>query len=285
MKAVKIMWSGLSKPVGKKALWILANQSKLAKKAQAEDSKYEGKRHNARIVSGVSHFDYRDPNLIPFWEMEWDDEELVAEVQDLTWYRYSDICDPLKDRPREFDVLVDLSDDLEAFDEVLGRAVRAEKPLVISGSDLPSRQMAALYTATNRIPIFYDKVIHFGFKKFVDEAVEFAKEQNSKLYLFENFYEGKKLPSKESKLIQKKILEVTGKEVEVSSSATLSKGSWSHDWWMESETNTGDHPSCNIFGVDDLADNVLAIAAIMAKQPVKAGEFYNLEKLWGQLPV
>lgn len=73
----------------------------------------------------------------------------------------------------EIDVIVDFSHP-DVFDRVLELAICTDKPLVSGTSGLSNRQMATLYDATNRIPIFRGGNFRFKVKKFIDEAVKLA---------------------------------------------------------------------------------------------------------------
>ncbi len=116
----------------------------------------------------------------------------------------------------------------------------------------------------------------FKVKKFIDEAVKLAMATPGNLTLYENFYEGKSLPSETSKVIQRRISEATGKNIGVRSSATLGRKNLVCDWKI------GDL-HCRTVGFDELAHDVLEIAKVMAKKPVKKGELYDLDELWDDL--
>lgn len=64
--------------------------------------------------------------------------------------------------------------------------------------------------------------------------------------------------------------------IEVDSRATLSKEQLVCDWRI------GDL-HCQTFGFDELAHNVLEIAKVMTKKPVKFGAFYDLDEIWDEL--
>lgn len=175
----------------------------------------------------------------------------------------------------EIDAIVDFSHP-DVFDKVLELAIRTNKPLISGTSGLSKRQMASLYDATNRIPIFRGGNFRFKVKKFIDEAVKLAMTTPGNLTLYENFYKGKSLPSETSKVIQRRIIEATGKNIGVSSSATLDKTDLPCDWRI------GDL-HCRTVGFDELAHDVLEIAKVMTKKPVKKGELYDLDELWDDL--
>lgn len=138
--------------------------------------------------------------------------------------------------------------------------------------------------ATNRIPVFRGGNFRFKVKKFIDKAVELAKTANGNLTLYENFYEGKSLPSETSKVVKKRIEEATGKTIEVYSLANLPKDNLPCNWKLDLGTEMRNCLECNTVGFDELAHDVLEIAKVMAKKPVKRGEFYDLDEIWDDIP-
>ncbi len=286
MGKVRIMWSNISEGIGKTALKMLATETSLAKRTMIDEKHLRG----VEIVAGVSYLNYGDPDLIPFWEIEWRDRTLEVEVENFKWYYYKDIASLLKDnRLLDFDVLINfpnnIKDNGEVFNAALECAVCAGKPFITSSQNLSDRQKAALYSATNRIPVFCDEIFHFRFKMFLDEVVEFARNQDGRLTLFESFYEDRSLPSIESGIIQREVLKATGKEIEVCTNATLSKESLIQDWWVDSSPSPGNTPHLCVRTFDEYADNILKIAKIMAVQTVQAGEFYTLNQIMSHLSV
>ena len=142
-----------------------------------------------------------------------------------------------------------------------------------------------LYDATNRIPVFRGGNFRFKVKKFIDEVVELAKTQNGNFTLYENFYEGKSLPSETSRVIRRRIFEATGKTIWVYSSANLPKKDLPCDWRIDLGTELRNSLHCRTVGFDELAHDVLEIAKVMANKPVKKGELYDLDEIWEDLPV
>ncbi len=199
------------------------------------------------------------------------------------WYCYADIANPLKERPKDFDIIVDFSHP-DVFEEVVELAVRTHVPLISGTSGLSDRQMAMLYDATNRIPVFRGGNFRFKVKKFIDQAVELAKTQNGNFTLYENFYEGKSLPSETSRVIQRRIFEATGKTIGVRSSANLPKEDLPCDWRIDLGTELRNNLRCHTVGFDELAHDVLEIAKVMVNKPIQKGEFYDLDEIWGDLP-
>lgn len=181
-------------------------------------------------------------------------------------------------------VMVDFSHE-SVFERVVELAVRTHVPLISGTSGLSDRQMAMLYDATNQIPVFRGGNFRFKVKKFIDEAVEFARRHDGNLALYENFYEGKSLPSETSKVVRRRILEATGKEIHVYSSATLPKEKLPCDWQIGVERRQlVDCPRCRTIGFDELAHDVLEIAKVIIKKPVKKGDFYDLDEIWDEIP-
>lgn len=265
MEATRILWSGLTGRAGRAAIMEAANVP------------------GVEIVAGMKRFTSGA-----------DDCHLRGEVfEGVEWFSYDASLIglyglvPLVEQTR-IDVVVDFSHP-NAFDKTLELAVRTGKPLVSGTSHLSNRQMASLYDATNRIPVFRGGNFCFKVKKFIDEAVELAQNTTGALTLYENFYEGKSLPSQTSGVVQRRIAKATGKTVEVKSWATFDKESLICDWLLVAhhpksppKVNQGE-AHCRTIGFDELAHDVLEIAKVMAHKPIKPGEFYGLDELWDNL--
>lgn len=261
---VKILWSGLTGRIGREAmnlLWKVAG---------------------VEVVAGLKR------------KVTGADDCLLYGEKNVEWMSYrTDVCGlyglaNLAQRAG-VDVIVDFSHP-DVFDKVLDVAIRAEMPLVSGTSGLSDWQMARLYDATLRIPVFRGGNFRFKVKKFIDEAVELARNTNGILTLYENFYRGKRLPSETSKVVQKRIAEATEKMVEVKSWDTFDKDSLICDWRliahhpMVPPNITQGDIHCRTIGFDELAHDVLEIAKVMAVKPVKKGEFYDLDEIWDELP-
>ncbi len=170
------------------------------------------------------------------------------------------------------------------FEKIVELAVRTNVPLISGTSGLSDRQMAMLYDATNRIPVFRGGNFRFRVKKFIDGAVKLAFSAQD-LVLREKFYAGKSLPSETGRVIRRRIHEATGKNIEIFSKCPYLKESLICEWMLD-----GDGPglkkglACKVFGFDELAHDVLEIAKVMATKPVKKGEFYDLDEIWDELP-
>lgn len=199
------------------------------------------------------------------------------------------LADLVKQRAKA-DIIIDFSHP-DVFELIVELAVRTHVPLISGTSGLSNRQMAMLYDATNQIPVFRGGNFRFKVKKFIDEAVEFAQNEPGQLELYENFWKGKELPSETSKVIQKRILEATGREVKVRSSTTFAQDNRISDWKLRVQRRvspTAMHRNglhCRVVGYDELAHDVLEIAKIMKNKPVKKGEFYDLDEIWDEIPV
>ncbi len=275
MSDVRILWSGLTGRTGREAMEQVKEMSGI------------------KIVAGISRFDY-DGAALRIEEMQSDADGLhpsrehdFGEVK--KWYLYQDIANPLKGVPEDFDAMVDFSN-IEVFDQVVECAVRARKPLICGTFGLSDRQIASLYDATNHIPVFRGGNFRFKVKKFIDEAVELAIREEGRLDLYEEFYKGKSLPSEISRVLQRRIMETTGRTVEVHSADDYGYMNLICNWEFqvhreESPTNTfQEKVHCRTIGFDELAHDVLEIAKVMAKKPVKKGEFYDLDEIWDDIP-
>lgn len=192
-------------------------------------------------------------------------------------------------RRANIDVIVDFSHP-DVFEKVVELAVRTNVPLISGTSGLSNRQMATLYDATHRIPVFRGGNFRFKVKQFIDDAVEFAKRNKGSFDLYENFWQGKDLPSETSKVLQRRIFEATKREVIVHSSATFAPGNWINDWELQVHRHLSptamfqDKISCRVIGFDELAHDVLEIAKVMATKPIQKDEFYGLDEIWDDLP-
>ncbi len=251
METTRILWSGLTGSIGFEAIKAAQDMA------------------DVDIVMGLSRRDMSgiiDINGEKFEGVNW----AKYETGMFGLYGLVELT-----KQAEIDAIVDFSHP-DVFDKVLELAIRTNKPLISGTSGLSKRQMASLYDATNRIPIFRGGNFRFKVKKFIDEAVKLAMTTPGNLTLYENFYKGKSLPSETSKVIQRRIIEATGKNIGVSSSATLDKTDLPCDWRI------GDL-HCRTVGFDELAHDVLEIAKVMTKKPVKKGELYDLDELWDDL--
>lgn len=263
----RICWSGLTGRTGREAISQLK------------------KVDNVEIVSGISRFDHGSMGGLQKIE----DVESCADGLYVTgsvdfsgierWYCYDGIANPLKELSQNFNILVDFSS-ADVFDRVLDLAVRTHVPLISGTSRLSNRQMARLYDATNSIPIFRGGNFRFKVKKFIDEVVELAMEGGD-FVLNEKFYAGKSLPSETSRVIQRRIMEATGKHLDVFSNTPYAQDSLICEWIFTTENG---ELSCKTEGFDELAHDVLEIAKVMIRKPVRPGKFYDLDEIWDELP-
>lgn len=272
-ETTRILWSGLTGRTGREA--IMQDVAEV------------------KIVAGVSRYD--NAGTVSISRMGQDArglyEDKTYNFKGVKWYMYDNVSNPLKDCPYggDFDVIVDFSNE-EAFASVLELAVRTGKPLISGTSGLSDGQIASLYDATNRIPVFRGGNFRFKVKKFIDEAVELAKKEKGRLDLYENFYKGKSLPSETSKVIQRRISEATGRTVEVHSSDTFAEGNLICDWELQVHRRLSptamnqEKVHCRTIGFDELAHDVLEIAKVMKDKPIKRGEFYDLDEIWDDIP-
>lgn len=188
----------------------------------------------------------------------------------------------------EIDAIVDFSHP-DVFDKVLELAIRTGKPLISGTSGLSDRQMTSLYDATNRIPIFRGGNFRFKVKKFIDEVVAAVCEHEGRIDLYEAFYKGKSLPSETSAVLKKRVLDVTNRVVQVHSTDSYAAGNLICDWEVQirqqiSPTEIDQHKvHCRTIGFDELAHDVLEIAKVMTRKPVRPGKFYDLNEIWDDL--
>lgn len=250
METTRILWSGLTGRTGREAIRIMRE------------------RDDVKIVSGICRMKMSG----------------IAAINDLSlegikWFQYRDLSFSFGTFAnfRDIDVIVDFSRP-EHLAEMVTLAVMLDKPLVVGTSISNVLQLMELEHYASAIPIFRGGSFRFKVKKFIDEAVELAMATPGNLTLYENFYEGKSLPSETSKVMRKRVQDATGKIIGVHSSATLDKTNLPCDWRI------GDL-HCRTVGFGELAHDVLEIAKVMAKKPVKKnGTFYDLDEIWEDLP-
>lgn len=263
MEATRILWSGLAGKVGREAV--------------KQVSEVDG----VKITGGLGRRPMSFGRVGNLWLAELPDgSELLMHHLDEAprWYQYgwfSEIPRKKFPAPDTYDVIVDFSH-RDVFEQVLDLAAIHGKPLISGTSGLSEEQMEGLLDATKIIPIFRGGNFRFKVKKFIDEAVELAMKTEGRLTLYEEFYEGKSLPSETSKVIRRRIREATNETIGVCSSAKLDKTDWPCDWKIG-------NLHCHTVGFGELAHDVLEIAKVMAKKPVKQGEFYDLDELWDDL--
>lgn len=274
-ETTKIIWSGLTGRTGREAIPIAAEMP------------------DVEIVAGISRTNFNCLDLIIMKVLGNQAESMKPStrfaLQNMIWHQYAEINNPFRTQPRDFDVIVDFSN-AEVCCKMIEFAARTGKPLICGTSGLSNNQIAMLYDATNRIPVFRDGNFRFKVKKFIDEAVELAKREKGSLDLYENFYKGKSLPSETSRVIQHKIYEATGRTVEVHSFDTYDPGNWICDWEFQVQRRVSPTAMdqkklhCRTIGFDELAHDVLEIAKVIKNKPIKKGEFYTLDDIWSELP-
>ena len=195
-----------------------------------------------------------------------DSVEIVAGIcrSDSNYYNY----DQLDDITEDYDIIVDFSHK-DSFDKVLNYALKVNKPIIIGTSGLTDEQMEAFKEASNTIPVFRGGNFRFEVKKFIDDIVEYTKTSNKdKFDLIEIHYKTKKIPSETAKVIAKRVLDETGKEVEIKS--YLEYDELKNHWEL-------DHLVCEVIGFKELAEDVLKIAVMMKnKEP---NGVYDLDRL------
>lgn len=191
--------------------------------------------------------------------------EIVAGVcrNDDKFYNYEE----LNNIKEEFDIIVDFSNK-DSFDEILAFALKVRKPLISGTSGLSNTQINALEDASQIISIFRGGNFRFEVKKFIDEVVEYSKNCDKKIKLVETHYKTKKVPSETAKVIVKRILDETGKIIEIDS--FLKYDRLINDWRI------GDL-HCRVCGFKQLGKDVLKIASMMINK--KPNGIYDLDRL------
>lgn len=192
--------------------------------------------------------------------------EIVAGISrnNKEYYNYDEL-DNIKE---DFDVIVDFSHK-DSFDKILEFALKVKKPIIIGTSGLEEYQMKAFLEAAKIIPVFRGGNFRFEVKKFIDSVVLYAKNSNKdKLELIETHYKTKKIPSETAKVVAKKVLDETAKEIIIKS--FLEYDDLINDWKV-------DNLHCRVIGFKELASDVLKIAVMMKDK--KAGKIYDLDRL------
>ena len=195
-----------------------------------------------------------------------DTVEIVAGLSrsNTNYYSYDEL-DKIKE---DFDVIVEFSHK-DSFDKVLDFALKVKKPVVIGTAGLTEEQMKRFEEASNIIPVFRGGNFRFDVKKFIDEVVEYAKKsEKESLDLIETQKKKKKVPSETAKVVAKRVLEETGKQVNIKS--LLEYDELINDWKI-------DDLRCRVIGFKELAENVLEIARMMKDKT--ASGVYDLDRL------
>lgn len=110
----------------------------------------------------------------------------------------------------------------------------------------------------------------FDVKKFIDEVVEYAKKcSDDSIELVETHYKTKKIPSETAKVIAKRVLDETGKQVEIKS--FLEYDELINDWKVA-------NLHCRVIGFKELAEDILKIAVMMKDK--KPNGIYDLDRLF-----
>ena len=195
-----------------------------------------------------------------------DTVEIVAGLSrsNTNYYNYDEL-DKIKE---DFDIIVEFSHK-DSFDKVLDFALKVKKPIIIGTAGLTEEQMKRFEEASNIIPVFRGGNFRFDVKKFIDEVVEYAKKSEKESFdLIETHWKTKKVPSETAKVVAKRVLEETGKQVNIKS--FLEYDELINDWKI-------DDLHCRVIGFKELAENVLEIAKMM-KGKTSSG-VYDLDRL------
>ena len=193
--------------------------------------------------------------------------EIVAGVcrNNQNFYNY----DELDNITEDFDIIIDFSHK-DSFDKILNYALKVKKPIIIGTAGLSEEQMKSFEEAANIIPVFRGGNFRFDVKNFIDSVVEYAKickEQN--IELIETHYKTKKVPSETAKVIAKRVLDETGKTIEIKS--FLEYDELINDWQVSDL-------HCRVIGFKELARDVLKIALMMKNK--KPSGVYDLDRLF-----
>ncbi len=195
-----------------------------------------------------------------------DQVEIVAGIcrNNSDFYNY----DQLDEIKEEFDVIVDFSHK-DSFYKMLNFALKVKKPIIIGTSGLDEEQVKAYEEASKIIPVFRGGNFRYKVKEFIDSVVEYAKQtKDSEIELVETHYKTKKIPSETAKVVAKRVLDETGKIVNIKS-------------FLEYDELINDYRvgklHCRVIGFKELAEDVLKIAIIMKdKEP---DGIYDLDRL------
>lgn len=180
------------------------------------------------------------------------------------YYNYNEL-DNIKE---DFDVIVDFSHK-DSFDKILDFALKVKKPLISGTSGLSDDMLERLEKASYVIPIFRGGNFRPEIEKFIDDVVEYAK-THDQIKLVETHYKTKKIPSETAKVVAKRVLEATGKQIKIESH--LKYDALINDWRVDNL-----HARVGTNGFKTLALNVLNIANVMANK--KPSGLYDLKSI------
>ena len=152
---------------------------------------------------------------------------------------------------------------------ILEFAIAHKKILVSGTSGLSAEQLERLKDASKLIPIFRGGNFRFAVEQFINDVVEYAKTYKGKLKIVETHYKTKKIPSETARVVVKRVLDKTGKDMEIESH--LEYDELINDWRV-------DNIHCRVQGFSELAENVLQIAIMMKDK--KSGSLYDLNRLF-----
>ena len=192
--------------------------------------------------------------------------EIVAGVcrSNSAFYSY----DQLDNIKEDFDVIVDFSHK-DSFYKVLEFALKEKKPIIIGTAGLDEEQIKAYEDASHIIPVFRGGNFRFEVKNFIDSVVEYARTtEDNNIELIETHYKTKKIPSETAKVIVKRVLDETGKRVDIKS--FLEYNELINDYRVKDL-------HCRVIGFKKLAEDVLKIAIIMKDK--QADGVYDLDRL------
>lgn len=167
----------------------------------------------------------------------------------------------------DFDIIVDFSHK-DSFDQVLNFALKKKKPLISGTSGITDEQLERLNKSSNIISIFRGGNFRFEVETFINDVVELAKKSKETFKIVETHYKTKEVPSETAKTIEERVLEETGKILEIESH--LEYDDLINDWRFGPL-------HCRVEGFEQLGKDVLEIAYIMKDK--KPDGLYDLRKI------
>lgn len=181
------------------------------------------------------------------------------------YYSYEE----LNNIKEDFDIIVDFSHK-DSFDKILDYAIKIKKPIIVGTSGLSNKQVEKMQSASNIIPIFKGGNFRFEVKEFIDKIVEYSKTTTERITLIERHYVTVPIPSQTAKVIAKRVLEETGKQIEIQSSHQNKENT--NDWRVDKIQY-----KCTAYD-EKLAKDIVNIAIMMKDK--KANGIYDLDRLF-----
>ena len=130
--------------------------------------------------------------------------------------------------------------------------------------------MKKMQDAAKIIPIFRGGNFRFEVKEFIDQIVEYAKNNDNEITLIEEHYITVPIPSQTAKVISKRILEETGRKIKILSSQQSKEDT---NYWCVDDIQY----KCKAYD-QKLANDVIKIAVMMKDK--KPNRVYDLDRLF-----